>query len=68
MSIKEKRKGPKPNVPSNWERWQVLALQPSRIQAATELLYQTNREGLTRVKCSKLVKEFHQTNTDNYSI
>lgn len=67
MGIKTKKTGPKPNIPSNLERWQVLALSPDRHVEAVELLRKTH-PNLKLVDAARRVKAFHTAQQGKYHV
>lgn len=67
MGIKAKQKGPKPNVPSDFERWQVLALNPERHTEAVQLVRATYPT-LGLVEAARRVKSFHKANQGKFNV
>lgn len=67
MAISNKRKGPLPNVPSHWERWQVLAVQSERLTDAISAL-RTRHPQLTLIECTRRVQAFHREHQGRYKV
>ncbi len=66
MGIKKKQSSPKPNIPSNLERWQVLALDAARHTEAVRLI-QTAHPNIGLVEAARRVKDFHSKNLGKYN-